>query len=226
MKRNQHRSTRWIMIAFAATLGLGVVACDPGGESTGSSDLTALADQPAASAGPSSTLSAADAAAIVYMREEEKLARDVYAVLGEQWDVAIFDNIASSEQQHMDAVATLLDRYDLADPAATTAPGEFTDSDLQTLYDQLVEQGSRSLVDALTVGATIEDLDIADLRSMATSAVDVQAVWNNLERGSRNHLRAFSGQLDRLGETYEPQYISQTDYDAIVTSGTEAGRGS
>jgi hypothetical protein len=212
-------------VVVAAALGLGFAACGSDAGSAGSSDTEAArTDTSPAPIGGASALPDADLASIVHMREEEKLARDVYIALGDQWELAIFDNIANAEVQHMDAVATLLDRYDIADPAGATAPGEFTDPDLQVLYDELIEQGSTSLIDALTVGATIEDLDIADLRSSVTSATDVQAVWDSLERGSRNHLRAFTAQLEQRGESYLPQYISQADYDEILASGTETGR--
>ena len=44
---------------------------------------------------------------LMYMREEEKLARDVYATLYEKWGTRIFNNIRVSEQRHMDAVKAL-----------------------------------------------------------------------------------------------------------------------
>jgi hypothetical protein len=228
MTRN--RGSRIAALALVAVMGIGLAACDsgnggsaPSADRSSTSTSTSTPTSTPGSATPS-TLSATDRAAIVQMREEEKLARDVYTVLGDKWGATVFDNIAASEQQHMDAVATLLDRYGIDDPAATTKPGQFTDPRLQALSDQLVAQGSRSLVDALTVGATIEDLDIADLRSSATSATDVQAVWDNLEQGSGNHLRAFTTQLDRQGASYTPQYISQSDYETIL-SGASGARG-
>jgi hypothetical protein len=175
---------------------------------------------------PVADLSAGQTAGLLQMREEEKLAHDVYVTLGEQWDVRVFDNISSAEQTHADAVGVLLDRYALADPSAGRAVGEFTDPDIATLYTSLVAQGSRSLVDALTVGATIEDLDIADLQALATDAPDITLVYANLERGSRNHLRAFTKQLGAHDTTYAPTYISQADYDEIVSTDTERGSGS
>jgi len=169
-------------------------------------------------------LSADDVAAITYMREEEKLAHDVYVRLGELWGSRVFTNIAKAETAHMDAVAGLLEAYDIPHPAASTAQGAFTDSDLQALYDRLMEQGSRSLTDAFLVGATIEDLDIADLQERASANTAVARVFDNLERGSRNHLRAFVRQLDRVGATYTPAYISQSEYDAIVGGTQETGQ--
>ncbi len=53
---------------------------------------------------------------LIQLREEEKLARDVYLYLYTHWNQWIFSNIAKSEQQHMDAVKGLLDKYDIEDP--------------------------------------------------------------------------------------------------------------
>ena len=100
---------------------------------------------------------------LTYMREEEKLAQDVYLCLNDTWNVRIFANIAASEQVHMDAIKTLLDKYTIPDPAAGKERGEFSNPDLQKLYDDLIQQGSISKVEALRVGVIIEETDIDDL---------------------------------------------------------------
>lgn len=186
-------ATGALTLAVAAG-SLGLAACggtndaaSPGGSGT---STTVEVD---GSALPASD----DAAAILFMREEEKLARDVYTVLGEQWDVPTFTNIAASERQHMDAVATLIDRYGLTDPAADTAIGEFVDPDLQALYDELIARGSTSLEEALRVGVLIEETDIADLAARASDDPVVQTVWDRLTAGSENHLAAFTTALER-----------------------------
>ncbi len=191
----------------------------PGGQGNPGDMLSAL---------PSGELSEEEAQSLLYIREEEKLARDVYMTLAEQWNVQIFQNIARSEQRHMDAVKALLDRYGLEDPAEGNEVGQFTNPDLQALYDQLVAQGSQSLADALKVGGAIEEIDILDLeeRISQTDNVDIQTVYENLMRGSRNHLRAFTSTLQSVtGETYEPQYLSADAYSAIVNSEMERGHG-
>jgi hypothetical protein len=173
---------------------------------------------------PASDLSPEESAAMLYMREEEKLARDVYNTLYETWGLPTFSNIASSEQAHMDEVKLLLDRYSLADPALD--PGSFTDSNLQALYNQLVAQGSVSLADALKIGAAIEEIDILDLqeRLAQTDNADLQQVFNNLMMGSYNHLNAFTSVLlTQTGESYQPQYLSTDAYAAIVTG--QSGNG-
>lgn len=163
---------------------------------------------------------------LIFMREEEKLARDVYQTLGDMWDIRIFSNIASSEQSHTDAIKTLLERYGANDPVTDDTIGVFTDPEMRKLYDDLTAQGSESLLSALIVGATIEDLDINDLdKAMAeNSKEDIEVVYQNLQKGSRNHIRAFVRQIERQGDTYSPQYISVTDYEAILASQQERGR--
>jgi hypothetical protein len=174
---------------------------------------------------PAEDLNSAEEADLTYLREEEKLARDVYLALGEQWGLPIFSNIAGAEQRHMDAMLTLLEKYELPDPVGENAPGEFANPDLQALYGDLVAQGSASLDDALTVGATIEDLDIEDIVEMRerTDNEDMTLAYQNLEKGSRNHMRSFYGQLQMRGVDYAPQYISQEYFDEIVSTPHERG---
>jgi hypothetical protein len=186
-------------------------------------DLSAL---PLAS---SATLSSAESDALAYMREEEKLAHDVYNFLYENWGLPIFQNIATSEQTHTDAVKTLLDRYNLADPASNQAR-VFTNSTLQDLYTSLVERGSQSLEEALRVGAAIEEIDILDLQQALTqtSSADIQTTFNNLLSGSNHHLRSFIAQLKtQVGVEYTSQYLSPESYQESIanTSGNGGGQG-
>ncbi len=175
---------------------------------------------------PAGELSAAEEEALVFMREEEKLAHDVYLFLYDQWGLPLFQNITASEQTHSDAVAALLDRYGIADPASAS-DGVFANAELQSLYDQLTAQGSQSLADALKVGAAIEEIDILDLQEdLATiDHPDIRQVFQNLLNGSYNHLRAFTSTLLRQsGETYQPQYLGLDAYQTIV-DGSSAGSG-
>jgi len=145
-------------------------------------------------------LSPAEIDGLLWMREEEKLARDVYQALGAAWEAPIFANIAASEQQHMDAVLTLLNRYQVADPAAGNDPGEFTNPDLQALYDTLVARGLTSCEEAFQVGVLIEQTDIADLdaRLPDVTHADIRRVYTNLRAASVKHLAAFERQLTTL----------------------------
>lgn len=159
------------------------------------------------------------------MREEEKLAHDVYITLYSKWNINIFTNIASSEQTHTYAVLAILNKYNLADPVGTNGVGVFNDSTLQVLYNQLITQGSASLLDAFKVGATIEDLDIYDLNSLNSviDNQDIKYVYSNLNKGSRNHMRSFYSQIISSGGSYTAQYISQSELDSIINSPKETG---
>lgn len=165
--------------------------------------------------------------ALLFMREEEKLARDVYLTLYEKWNLVIFNNIARSEQQHMNAVKVLLDQYNLEDPMLGEI-GEFENQVLQDLYDELILTGSKSVQDALKVGGAIEEIDILDLKESLADATntDVIRVFESLLRGSNNHLRAFVNNYNRqAGETYQPQYMSQVEFDEITNQSSGTGNG-
>lgn len=170
-------------------------------------------------------LSEAERNSLIFMREEEKLARDVYKAMFAKWGTAIFNNISSSEQTHMDVILMLLNKYELADPVGTNAPGVFTNQALQNLYNQLVLQGNGSIADAYKVGAGIEELDISDLTTAMVNVdnQDISIVYNNLTKGSRNHLRSFYKKILSTGETYIPQYLTTAAFEAIINSPMETG---
>ncbi len=174
---------------------------------------------------PSEPLSNAEREGILMMREEEKLARDVYTELGRKWGLRIFSNIARSEQTHMDAIRYLIEKYKIQDPVTDDAIGKFTSKKMKRLYEQLTAQGMHSLAEALKVGATIEDLDIKDLEKLllANNNEDIRITYKNLTKGSRNHLRAFVRQLSRYNEKYEPQFISPDEFKDIISSPHERG---
>ena len=169
-------------------------------------------------------LTAAEAENLAYLREEEKLARDVYLYLFDAWGQWIFENIAASEQQHMDAVKNLLLKYRLDDPALD-AEGYFTNDELQELYNYLIAIGGKSKLAALQVGVAIEEMDIYDLQEILseTGKPDIIQVCENLMKGSRNHLRAFVGEIELQGGTYELEYLTQEQVDEIVNSPREKG---
>jgi hypothetical protein len=168
-----------------------------------------------------------EASALLYMREEEKLARDVYVKLYELWNLPAFQNINQSEQNHTETIKALLDRYGLNDPASSQE-GVYTNPELQELYNVLVERGSQSMAEALKVGATIEEVDILDLQKYLSESdnEDIRQVFENLMNGSYNHLRAFVSVLfTQAGETYQPQYLDAAEYQTILDAETGGGYG-
>ncbi len=163
---------------------------------------------------------------LLLMREEEKIARDVYLRLYDRWGIRPFDNIRGAEQAHMDAILALLTHYGLSDPAQGLEIGRFHRADLQDLYGRLVQQGLQSRENAIRVGLLIEELDIADLRSAAhrTVKTEILAVYAELERGSRNHLRAFYRWKQGLGIDYQPTHLPSDDFERIAHSAQEGCR--
>ena len=143
-----------------------------------------------------SALTATDAANILYIKQEEKVARDAYQALYAKWGHNTFANIAVSEQRHMDSMDGLIARYRLNDTTPAEA-GKFTIPELQTLYDELVAFGNQSLENALAVGVLIEQTDIADLQEAIAETRErpIKKVLNNLLNGSYNHLDAFTRAL-------------------------------
>ncbi len=165
-------------------------------------------------------LSNEEANGLLYMVEEEKLARDVYITLYNETGLQVFKNIASAEIRHMNAVLSLIDKYNLTAPDTLNQVGVFQNSKLQSLYNQLVKMGNQSTVDALKVGALIEETDIEDLENWInkTDNEDIKAVYSNLMMGSENHLRAFAGQLEATGINYTAQVLPQQKVNGILNS--------
>lgn len=161
---------------------------------------------------------------ILQMREEEKMAHDVYTSFYSQWNLAEFANIATAETNHYNAVYTLISAYGLTDPS-TGVTGTFTNSTIAGLYAQLIENGSVSAEEALKTGAYIEEYDILDLEKLIaeTDNSAVIQIYSNLLRGSRNHLRTFVSALANYDLTYFPELMEQASFDAIVNSPMEAG---
>jgi hypothetical protein len=163
-------------------------------------------------------LSQAEINDLKFLREEEKLARDVYLFSYNKYQISIFNSISQSEQKHMTSVLSLLNKYGISDPASAEI-GVFVNQDLQTLYNSLTAQSDISSVEALKVGATIEDLDINDIDNFIvnTTKSDLLSVYDNLTCGSKNHIRNYTSQLIINGEVYVPQFISVEYYNIILS---------
>jgi hypothetical protein len=153
-----------------------------------------------------------------YMREEEKLAHDFYSQMYDKWELRLFYNISGAELRHMNALKSMLDKYSISDPVKDKSIGTFTDNDIKKLYENLIEQGKKSEIDALKAGAEIEEMDIKDLISAIkdTDNEDLKFVYNNLIGGSHNHLRAFIRNLDRRNIDYSPKHLDIKTFEEIL----------
>ena len=237
---NGMRTTQQVLLgaaAVVAVVGIGAVAYGAANDSVSVIAEPVPVVAPAADAVPVAAikggLSESEADGIVFMREEEKLARDVYLTLADVWGTRIFSNIATAEQTHMDSVLGLIEAYGLEDPVGDNGVGVFVDPNLQQMYEDLAASGSESVEAALEVGALIEEVDIEDLALYLeeTVSADVVTVYERLLRGSENHLRAFVSQLESAGSDYQPSVLDADAYESILSSedqrgGHGAGRGS
>ncbi|TWU29807.1 DUF2202 domain-containing protein [Bythopirellula polymerisocia] len=163
---------------------------------------------------------------LLWMVEEERLAHDVYVKLGSKSNLRMYDNISRAEKVHIAALSSLLKNYGVDEHSLGKECGKFTHSEIQGLYNELVDRGEKSLEDAIVVGLLIEEMDIADLskRIDRTEKKDVKQVYQFLQLGSRNHLRAFSRQASFRNVEYVPQHLSQNEFDDIVGGERERGR--
>lgn len=171
------------------------------------------------------TLSAAERSGLQRMREEEKLAHDVYARFAAKWDIGPFSNISQAEERHMSAVAGLLEQHGIDDPTRDKAPGEFSDAELARLYGELVARGESSAEAAVAVGLDIEELDIHDLERLRAQTTDAQIdrVYDNLLHASENHFRAFHRWLSRRDAQWQPKHLSAERVAAILAEPQQPG---
>lgn len=178
--------------------------------------------------GQMATLNDAEKKEILFLLEEEKMARDVYATLGEKWDRQVFQNIQSAEEHHQEMVIQVAKEFNLVIPPAvlTNNHGQFENPQLQTMYQQLVASGQTSLVEALKAGAKIEELDIRDLQNALENTSNPQLIqlYSRLIKASENHLRAFTKNLSREGVDYQPIVLESSRFDQII--GGEKTKGS
>lgn len=204
-----------LLLIFAAVSG-----CGGGGGGNGSGGVIPL--------GVLQPLVGTEEQTMLFVREEEKMARDVYMTLYSQWGEPTFYSVATkSEQKHMDSVKAMLENLAIPDPAVNDAAGAFTNPDILALYNQLVMRGSGTLAEALAVGAYIEEFDIVDVQKArdeiagGSNQLPILQTYDNLLCGSRNHLRSFVGQIKAGGVVYMAQVMAQADVDLIVNTPNE-----
>lgn len=170
-------------------------------------------------------LTDAEQTTLLKMKDEEKLARDVYAALYQKWSSPVFSRISYAENNHLNAIINLLKYYEQADTLVGES-GKFADTEMQNLYNELLSKGYVSIEEAYNTGALIEEMDIKDLNNALaeTSNENISMVYENLTKGSRNHLRSFYKQLTSLGIVYTPVYLTEDEYNQIATSPIEKGK--
>ncbi len=180
------RTTLLTALVFVPALALG--ACTDTPETTEATEATEAADTD-------------DRDALLQRRiEEEKVAHDLYTAFDENYGTQVFSNITRGEVGHQDAVLRVLNAAGTDDPR-TGVPGEFTDPELQELYDDLLARGLESETAAYQVGVDFETWDITelenDLAATPEDDTELRELLQFLIDGSQRHLAAFERQLDR-----------------------------
>ncbi len=162
-------------------------------------------------------LSRSEKEGLAFIREEEKAARDLYLSFYDGNNISTFQDVARSEQNHMDQVKVLLDKYGLKDPAMNER-GAFANQTFQELYEELLAKGKASPKDALQSAALFEEISIIDLEDQiaATDKGDIKIVYKGLLAGSQKHLRSYVSALEEHGVQYSPQRIGLEEYQKIV----------
>jgi hypothetical protein len=242
------------LLSILLTLSFFITGCNP--EDTGgvTSNETTVVDEAISvedtaqddlSTAEVSGLDATEASHLTFMREEEKLARDVYLTLAELYpDQKVFNQIATrAEQTHTDTMRDRLDQFNLLDPNPNTnnlpdSLGVFTGDEwgwyFTEKFELLTTMGKESEIAALYVGALIEELDMHDIAVCPQVMIDrgfsspcglqytdepaIQTAYSALISGSESHLRAYVGQIEAVEGVgnYKAQYLTQEEVDAIL----------
>jgi hypothetical protein len=218
------KTMRFLTVIAIAVFAITFYSCSE--ETIETEDNNKFSERFANNINISGTLTKTDISGLMTMREEEKLARDVYLKFYEIHKANPFKNISKSENAHMSAVLYLINGYGLKDPALAEE-GKFSTQTFTNLYNKLTKQGKDSQIEAYKVAAFIEEYDIADLIKYieGTNNATVKRVYGNLLRGSENHIRAYTAALARLNETYTPTIISAELYNEILNKKASAGHG-
>lgn len=161
-----------------------------------------------------SVLSTQEIQDLYYQYSEEMLARDLYNHFYSVYGTQTFANIAKSEQEHMDAMKFLLDRYSLEYPSSYW--------ELQSNYDSLKIEWDKWLKEALEVWVKIEILDINDIIDTikSTDNDDLKIVFTNIGGASYNHMRWFLKALNNNNFTTDidySKYLNQEQVDSTWT---------
>lgn len=177
-----------------------------------------------------SQITQSDRDALIYNMQEEKVANNFYTAMHSLYGINVFENISKSETMHMKHIKALLDNFGIDNPVSGKyeAAGSFMDAGLERMYNDMISTGNISVTDALKESAKFEEMDIRDLKAFveSTQNTTIESTLNMLINASGNHLRAFVKNLKSRGIEYTPQYLSQEEFNGIISSsGKSKGNG-
>lgn len=161
---------------------------------------------------------------VLWMREESKVARDLYTFLFNRWGIPVFKKKMVKEQVNMDRSLTIINKYGLTDPIVKDEQGIYSKENFRQMYVELAMRGNSSLPEALRAAAITEELDIMELEDALQNTItnpDLKSIYNTMAVSSRNHLRAIIEQIQCMGEIYGPQRLPEKRFYSIVDSPVE-----
>lgn len=156
---------------------------------------------------------------LLNINEGEKLSRDVYTKMSSLWNDELFVSLREQEEEHKKEIETLLTRYLLGSYVSLGAEGEFNSADTKQLYLEIITEGELSIINALTVSAKTEELEIRDLRiaQSLSQRADILGIYQKLESHSKENLKLINQHLiDQTGTSYLPKFLTTEEFAEIV----------
>jgi len=180
---------------------------------------------------------------LVFTCEEEKLARDVYRVLGRSFpEIGSFAEMEANKEHSKCAVLDLMRKYRVSVPRVNDNVGVFSWGSYGRYFTEkylvLTSQGTSSPLNALYVGAFMEELNILDIDQCPKVIVDINngigeasacgrnhtdnpdvlRVYDSLVEESRRHLRLLVRDIEQIigVGNYQAQVLPQDQVDAIL----------
>lgn len=180
---------------------------------------------------------------LVFTCEEEKLARDVYRVLGRSFpEIGSFAEMEANKEHNKCAVLDLMRKYRVSVPHVNDNVGVFSWGSYGRYFTEkylvLTSQGTSNPLNALYVGAFMEELNILDIDQCPKVIVDINngiseasacgrnytdnpdvlRVYDSLVEESRRHLRLLVRDIEQIigVGNYQAQVLPQDQVDAIL----------
>lgn len=171
-----------------------------------------------------SPLTADETEFLYAIREDEKIAHDVYAAFSALYPAAkTISKIMTAESSHISAAEAVLDYYEIEYPPLSDT-GIFEDADRQALYNDLITKGT-TLIKAYGTMALMEEETVYAYKSIQNQLTNsnLSLLLSQLIKASSNHLRATVRQVVKLGGSYSPAYLSDEEYQTIINMAFENG---
>ncbi|HMS63804.1 MAG TPA: DUF2202 domain-containing protein [Ignavibacteria bacterium] len=162
---------------------------------------------------------------LLYTLQEEKAAYDFYKSMFEKYNQKVFGNVMDAEKSHMQHVTDVINELNIDASVIDLTPGQFTNKDVNNIYEEMMKIGAFSFSDALRAAARYEENDILDLRKFYSKAENekIKALYDCLDKATQNHMRAFAKNLKSEDIIYNPTVLTADEYNEIINSKNQSG---